>query len=74
MNENGLGGVKEKFDSEAEFEDPNEEFYRLLDFSGKTLAATDMSSWGSVDKNDAIARLQSDEIGYVFQTMRNSRT
>jgi len=67
--ENGLAGVKEKFGREAESEDPNEEFYRLLDFSGKTLAATDMSSWGSIDKNDAITRLQSDEIGYVFQTI-----
>lgn len=69
MARNNLKGVKEEIAEEAESEDPNEEFYRIIDFSGKSLAVTDMSSWGKVDKKGAIAKLKGDENGYVFQTI-----
>ena len=67
--ENSLESIKAKIAEEVESEDPDEEFYRLIDFNGNTIAATDMSSWGSIDKNDIIARLQDNEKNYVFQTI-----
>lgn len=69
MAENSLESIKAKIVEEVESEDPDEEFYRLIDFNGNTIAATDMSSWGSIDKNDIIARLQDNEKNYVFQTI-----
>lgn len=69
MAKNNLKGVEDKIAEEAESEDPNEEFYRINDFNGNTLAVTDMSSWGIVDKKGAIAKLKGGENGYVFQTI-----
>lgn len=69
QDDSGLAGIKYKLAEEAEFENPDEEFYRLLDFNGKVLFTTDMRSWGPVDKDDAIAKLQVDEADPVFQTI-----
>ena len=48
----GIEGLKDKMAEEAESEDPEDEFFRLIDFSGNTLLTTDMSSWGLVEKRD----------------------
>jgi signal transduction histidine kinase len=69
MAKNNLQSVKAKIAEEVESEDPDEEFYRLLDLNGNTLAATDMSSWGSIDKSDIVARLQDNQKRYVLQTI-----
>ena len=69
MTEKGLKGLQDAIAEESESEDPDEEFYRLIDFEGHVLASTDMSSWGVVDQYDALARLQRDETSYVFHTM-----
>lgn len=69
MAKNNLKGVKVKIAEEAESEDPNEEFYRIIDFNGKSIAVTNMSSWGIVDKKGAISKLKGDENDYVFQTI-----
>ncbi|UCG07652.1 MAG: HAMP domain-containing protein [Desulfobacterales bacterium] len=69
MAANSLESVKAKIAEEVESEDPDEEFYRLIDFNGNTFVATDMSSWGSVDKSDIIARLQGNKKKYAFQTI-----
>jgi signal transduction histidine kinase len=69
MAKNSLQSVKAKIAEEVDSEDPDEEFYRLLDINGNTLAATDMSSWGSIDKSDIVAELQEHEKRYVFQTI-----
>ena len=69
LAKNNLQRVKARIADEAESEDPDEEFYRLLDFNGNTLAATDMSSWGTVDKSDSLEKLQDNEKRYVLQTI-----
>lgn len=69
MATNSLESVKAKIAEEMQSEDPDEEFYRLIDFNGNTLVATDMSSWGSVDKSDIIAGLQGNKKKYAFQTI-----
>jgi signal transduction histidine kinase len=69
MAGNSLESVKAKIAEESESEDPEEEFYRLIDFNGNTLAATDMSSWGSVEKKSIVARLQDNEKNHIIQTI-----
>jgi len=65
----GLLSLKKKLIEEAESEDPEEEFYRLIDFNGNVLAASNMSSWGPVDKTGIIGELKGNEINHVFQTI-----
>jgi len=69
MAANSLESVKAKIAEKVESEDPDEEFYRLIDFKGNTLVATNMSSWGDIDKSDIVARLKGNEKNYVFQTI-----
>lgn len=69
MAEKGLEGVKSSIAEEAESEDPSEEFYRLVNFNGDILTTTDMASWGPVDKNDILAKLQVKKTNYIFQTI-----
>lgn len=69
LADSGLAGIKYKMAEEAEFENPDEEFYRLLDFNGKVIFNTDMRPWGPVDKDEAIAKLQDDEANPIFQTI-----
>jgi hypothetical protein len=65
----GMQGFKDKMDEEWDSEDPEEEFYRLIDFNGNTLAASDMSAWGHVDKKDTISKLQNDKFDHVLRTI-----
>ena len=69
LADRGLAGIKYRLAEEAEFEDPADEFFRLLDFKGIVLFSTDMRSWGPVDKDEALAKLQADEADPVFQTI-----
>lgn len=69
MVEEGLEAVKNEVDSEAESEDPKEEFYRLIDLQGSTLVSTDMSSWGPVSKKEATQKLKNGPQEHLFQTI-----
>ena len=69
LSQLGIEGLKDKIADEAESEDPEDEFLRLIDFSGNTLVTSDMSSWGLVDKKDSILKLQADKINYIYQTI-----
>ena len=69
MAETGLEGVKSEIAEEAESEDPDEEFYRLINLKGEILTTTDMSSWGSVDTSSSLSKLQDEAITYVTQTI-----
>jgi len=73
LAESGLAGLRSKMAEESEFEDPAEEFYRLLGFDGNVLFATDMQSWGSVDKKEALANLAADDADPVFQSIVQPR-
>ena len=72
MAQKSLPGVKAKIAETAESEDPQEEFYRLMNFNGDILATTDMSFWGTVDDKAALAELQKGEHKYVTETIRVS--
>ena len=65
----GLESLKEKMAEEAESEDPEEEFSRLIDLDGNTLITTDTSSWGLVEKKETISKLRADKINYIYQTI-----
>ena len=69
LAESGLSVLKERLSEETDAEDPEEEFYRLMDFKGNILITSDMSAWGPVDKTDVIAALESDEAEPVLQTI-----
>ena len=51
MDSEGLKGVKEELTEATAKDNPNEEFYRIVDFNGDVIAQSDMSFWGSLDKN-----------------------
>ena len=69
LAESDLAGLKKKLIYEAESEDPEEEFYRLIDFKGNILAASDTSAWGAIDKADVVEELKSNEINHIFETI-----
>jgi signal transduction histidine kinase len=69
MTETGLEGVKSEIAEEAESEDPDEEFYRLINLKGDILATTDMSSWGTVETSSSLSKLQNEALKYVTQTI-----
>ena len=69
LGESGLTGLQERLTEEADSEDPEEEFYRLMDFKGNILTTSDISVWGSIDKSGIIVELKGSEIDHVFQTI-----
>ncbi len=69
MSEDGIEGVKEEIFEEGEEEDPEEEFYSLLTVNGDVLISTDLSSWGDIDVDDSLAKLQDGDIDHILHTL-----
>jgi len=69
MAEDGFEKTMAKIAEEAQSEDPDEEFCRLIGFDGKVFAATDMSSWGNIDRYSSLARTRANQAGRAFQTL-----
>jgi signal transduction histidine kinase len=69
LREEGLTGVAAEIAEMAKTEKPSEEFHRLLSADGKNLAATDMSSWGGVERTGVPAELHGGAAKHVFQTV-----
>jgi signal transduction histidine kinase len=69
LAKSGLAGLKQKLNDEAEPEDPEEEFYRIIDIKGNVLAVSDMSAWGPVDKTVVLGELKGNQINHLFQTI-----
>ena len=69
MTAKGLAGIKAKIAETAEMEDPEEEFYRLMNINGDILATTDMSAWGTVTAQDALAKLSNSDDEYIAETI-----
>jgi len=69
LAKSGLKGLNIKLIEEAEAEDPEEEFFRVLDFKGNLLASSDMSAWGPVDKTGVVGELKGNQINHIFQTV-----
>jgi signal transduction histidine kinase len=65
--EAGLEGVLREIASEAEFEDPQESFYRLFNFKGDMLFNTDMSFWGALDNKDILIKMQNEGLTYAIE-------
>ena len=66
--EAGLESVLPEIAGEAEFEDPQENFYRLFNLKGDMLFTTDMSFWGAIDKKDILVKMQNEGVSYAIQT------
>ena len=69
LDESGPATLLQKLTEEADSEDPDEWFYRLVDFRGNVLAASDMSSWGPVDAAGIAGKLHEGGRSHVFKTM-----
>jgi len=69
LADSDLAALRHKLFEEADSEDPEEEFYRLLDSSGNVLAESDMSAWGAVDKTGFTGESPEDEINHKYQTI-----
>lgn len=69
LAESGLAGLQKRLIQETDAEDPEEEFYRLINFNGEVLTTSDMSAWSSVDWADVIVELKATEINHIFQTV-----
>jgi signal transduction histidine kinase len=65
----GLEAFKDRLAEEAETEDPDEEFYHLIDFKGKTLFASDVTAWDLMEIKGTGTSLQDDQISPVFKTI-----
>jgi signal transduction histidine kinase len=65
----GLEAFKDRLAEEAEAEDPDEEFYHLIDFKGKTLFASDVTAWDFMEIKGTRTSLQDDQISPVFKTI-----
>jgi signal transduction histidine kinase len=69
MKEIGLEDTIAAIKEESEFENPEEDFYRLLNFKGDILFSTDMSSWGEVGRQDILSKIENDGLTNLIQTI-----
>ncbi len=69
MKKAGLAEISAAILKDSESEDPEEEFYRIFNFKGDILTATDMSPWGKVAGLDIIQDLKSKGLTYAIQTL-----
>lgn len=64
-----LETVKTAIVNEADPEERDEDFYRLLNGRGDTLFTTDMSSWGTIADKEILLKIQNQELKYAIQTV-----
>jgi len=69
LADSGLANLQKRLIQETDAEDPEEEFYRLINFNGEVLTTSDMSAWGSVDWAGVVDGLKANEINHLFQTI-----
>jgi len=69
MGSEGLKGVKEELAEATAKDNPDEEFYRIVDFNGDVFAQSDMSSWGSLDKNSLKPAFYTGDADHRFTTL-----
>ena len=69
IKEEGLEGARSAIAEEAESENPDEDFFRLFNFKGNILITSDMSSWGTVDTQGILLKMQNEGLTYVTQTI-----
>lgn len=69
MGREGLEGIRAAMIRRAESEPADEEFQRVLNPKGEVVAATDLSSWGSVEMDAARLRLHEEGVDYFAETI-----
>ena len=69
METEGLEGVKEELVEATAKDNPNEEFYRIVDFKGKVHAQSDMSVWGPIGENSLKPNFYTGGADNLFKTL-----
>jgi signal transduction histidine kinase len=69
MKETGLEAVKSAIFEEVDTGSPEEDFYRLFNFKGDILTSTDMSSWGAINAQGILLKMQNEGLTYLTQTI-----
>lgn len=69
LNEGGIDTVRAEIAEEAEEEDENNIFFRVISRDGEILATTNMSSWGNIDISNKTVSAQDSQANYVLQTL-----
>ena len=69
METEGLEGVKEELAEATAKDNPNEEFYRIVDLNGEVHAQSNMSAWGPIGKNSLKPDFYSGGGDHLFKTL-----
>jgi signal transduction histidine kinase len=69
LRDGGISEVRSEIFGEAEEEDENEFFIRVVSPAGETLASTNMSSWSNIEFNQSKLSPSEDEDNHAFQTV-----
>jgi signal transduction histidine kinase len=69
VTEKGFQSAGNKLLENAESEDSDEEFFRLINSIGEILVSSDMSAWGQVDYQQALAVLKNNRSDHFAQTI-----
>ncbi len=69
LNKGGIGTVRAEIAEDAEEEDENNIFFRVISRDGEILATTNMSSWGNIDISHKTIKAQDSQANYVLQTL-----
>ena len=68
----GFQGARKKLLEEDASEDPEEEFYRLLNARGEILVSTDMSTWGDAARRQVLEGAKNNPSGRFLKTVHMS--
>ncbi len=69
MEAEGIEGAKEELVEATAKDNPNEEFYRIVDFNGDVIAQSDMSFWGPLGKNSLKPDFYAGGANHRFETL-----
>jgi signal transduction histidine kinase len=72
LAESGFAAVRDKILDNAKSEDPEKEFYRVINTNGEILVSTMISTWGNVDNYRAVSELRNISTEYFAQTITSS--
>ena len=69
VEKEGVQSAVNKIYEAIEDEDPQEEFYRLLDGDNNVIATTDMTAWRMVERDNLVQRLKASNRQAALQTI-----
>ena len=71
VEKEGVQSAVNKIYEAIEDEDPQEEFYRLLDGDNNVIATTDMTAWRMVERDNLVQRLKASNRQAALQTIES---